>query len=181
MNSNDEDKDQRKDPFDINDKNKEFERMIHDIEKMMRESLRDIANSKMRPGNSYVHGFNINISPDGKAEVREFGNYPRRKPRRKKQPKEKEAPIDILENKKDISVTIQLPGVTKEDINLNVTDNNREIKVDIPRHKYHKKVALPGKVKPKTTKATYKNGVLDVTIEKKHKKKKGNNYSVDIE
>jgi len=40
---------------------------------------------------------------------------------------------------------------------------------------------LPNKVKPKSTKATYKNGILDIVLDKKDKKKGGSSYNVSIE
>ena len=171
MNSNKDDRDENKD--------KEFQRMIRDIEEMMKESLRDIAKNKIKPGKSYVHGFNINISPDGKAEVNEFGNYPKT-PRRRKQPIEKKEPsFDIFESKKEIFLTIQIPGHKKEDIDLNIVNEN--LIIDIYSHeKYYKKIKLPSMVKPKTTKATYKNGVLDITLQKKNKNKQEKGYSIDV-
>jgi len=179
-NNDDEDDNKRDNPFD-NHKNKEFERMIRDIEQMMRESLRDVAKKNMKPGNSFVHGFNINIGPDGDAKVREFGNYPRKRYRRKKQPKEKKPPVDVLENREDVSVTCVIPGVQKEDIDLKVVDNTLDIKLNIPQYNYHKKIDLPCEVKPKKTKATYVNGILDVSIEKKNKNKKDPGHQVNIE
>jgi HSP20 family molecular chaperone IbpA len=41
-------------------------------------------------------------------------------------------------------------------------------------------VDIPCNVKPKTTKATYKNGILDVVVKRKGKKKPGEGYRVNI-
>ena len=80
-----------------------------------------------------------------------------------------------------MAVTIEIPGVEKEDIDLEVTEDTLEINVDNPNRKYHKIIDLPCKVKPKTTKASYKNGVLDIVIKRKEKKKEGEAYHVSIE
>ena len=40
---------------------------------------------------------------------------------------------------------------------------------------------MPCNVKPKTTKATYKNGVLDVVIARKEKMKPGKGFKVNID
>jgi HSP20 family protein len=53
--------------------------------------------------------------------------------------------------------------------------------VDTPQRKYHKKMEFPCDVIPKTTKATYKNGILDIVIKRKEKKKPGSGYKVNIE
>jgi HSP20 family protein len=58
-------------------------------------------------------------------------------------------------------------------------EDSLEINVDRPGRKYHKLLDLPCGVNPSTTKATYKNGVLDVEIQRKEKKtRKG--FKVDI-
>ena len=94
---------------------------------------------------------------------------------------EREPLTDIIEGNEEVSVTVEIPGVDKEDINLNVEESTLEITVDSPYRKYHKIVDLPCDVQPKTTKATYKNGVLDVVIRRKDKKKKGEGYKVNID
>ncbi len=168
MNSDNNNKDKDKnDHKHTLDENKEFKRMINDIERMIRKSLLDVARHQLKPGNSYVHGFNINIGPTGRAKVREFGNYPR-KSCEEKISDEKKPILDVIEDKNNVSVTLDLPGVRKEDIDLNIVDDELEIKVDTPQRKFHKRISLPCGVKPRTTNATYKNGVLDVVLEKKN-------------
>ena len=94
---------------------------------------------------------------------------------------EQEPLTDIIEGDNDIAITIEVPGVEKDDIDLNVTEDALEIKVNAPERKYHKVVNLPNKVKTKSTKATYKNGILDIVLDKKDKKKGGSGYKVSIE
>ena len=67
------------------------------------------------------------------------------------------------------------------DIDLNVEGDSLEIKVNNVKRKYHKRLSLPCDVIPTTTKATYKNGVLDVVIKRKDRKKPGSGYKVNIE
>jgi HSP20 family protein len=43
--------------------------------------------------------------------------------------------------------------------------------VDTPQRRYYKEVKLPARVKPDTAKASYKNGVLEVKLEKVEKGK----------
>ncbi|MEM4647643.1 MAG: Hsp20 family protein, partial [Candidatus Nezhaarchaeales archaeon] len=72
-----------------------------------------------------------------------------------------------------IKVCAEIPGVNKEDIKVRLTDDNRLIiSVDTPQKKYYKEVELPAKVNPERTKATYRNGVLEVVLEKVEKKGK---------
>jgi HSP20 family protein len=72
-----------------------------------------------------------------------------------------------------------LPGVDKNDIQLNGADKVLTIKVDTPERKYYKEVELPEEVESEGAKATYKNGVLEVVLNKKKAKPKG--VSIKIE
>ena len=55
------------------------------------------------------------------------------------------------------------------------------VKVDTGKRKYHKKLKLPCEVKPKSAKANYKNGVLEVKIERTVKKEKKKGVNVKVE
>ncbi|MEM4039616.1 MAG: Hsp20/alpha crystallin family protein, partial [Thermoplasmata archaeon] len=81
--------------------------------------------------------------------------------------------VDVSDDEKNVYVTAELPGVEKEQINLQVDENTIIIKTDVPERKYYKVIELPERVKPETAKASYHNGILDVTIEKEQPKKKG--------
>jgi len=177
----------RRNPFDIFGFDEDFirdifedERIMDDIRRMTEELMRMFTNAQ--PGKPIVHGFKIHIGPDGKPKIEDFGNRPIRTPDGEPQISEEREPLtDIIEGDDDVAVTVEIPGVEKEDIDLNVTKDTLEIRVDTPQRKYHKIVDLPCDVVPKTTKATYKNGVLDIVIKRKEKKKPGEGYRVNIE
>ena len=175
----------RKNPFDfINDD--EFERMFDEMQKMFestdfKETIENMFRSGFDPNKRFIHGFSVNMGPDGKPKIQEFGHRPTRTPAGKPLISEEREPLtDIIEGNEEVSVTVEVPGVEKEDVDLNVTENTLEIKVDNPKRKYHKTVDLPCGVKPKTTKATYKNGILDVVISRKGKKKGGTGVKVSV-
>jgi HSP20 family protein len=175
------DKNRRKrNPFDFFD-DEEFERIFREMERIMERAFRFPFN-RMKPGKSFVHGFSIHIGPDGKPHIQEFGNRPLRISTGEPEISEKREPLtDVIEGDEEVSVTVEIPGVEREDINLKVKEDSLEIDVDTPERKYHKLVEFSCEVKPKTTKATYKNGILDVTIKRKEKKDRGEGYRVKIE
>jgi len=181
----DERRRKKRNPFDLFDD--EFfrdilndERIMDDIKRMTEEMMKMFSNAQ--PGKSIVHGFKINIGPDGKPRISDFGNRSTKSPDGEPMISEEREPItDIIEGDNDVAVTVELPGVDKEDIDLNITTDKLDIKVDNPKRKYHKILDLPCDVKPKTTKATYKNGVLDIVIKRKQKKQPGDGYKVSIE
>jgi len=183
----DEDEDRkRKNPFDFID-DKEFEKIFDEMQKMFeninfKELMEDMIRDGIDPNKRFIHGFSVNLGPDGKPRIQEFGNRPKRTPTGDSMISEEREPLtDIIEGNTDVAITVEIPGVEKENIDLNVTEETLEIKVDAPQRKYRKVVDLPCGVKPKSTKATYKNGILDVVLEKKDKKKGESGYKVSIE
>jgi HSP20 family protein len=171
------DENRRRNPFDVYDSDKEFERMIRQIERMIRNSIRESSRNKNRNDDSFVHGFNVKIDSEGNARIKEFNGYPGHN---KKYKTEREPVVDVIEDKNDVSVTIEIPGVKKEDVDLNVVDNIFEIKLSNPLNRFHKKIALPCKVKPETTEAVFNNGLLDVVIKKENIDDKENGFHVNI-
>jgi HSP20 family protein len=88
---------------------------------------------------------------------------------------------DIQDCGENLMITVELPGVEKEQINLElVEDNILHLKVDTERKKVDKDIPLPENVMPGSIKAKCKNGVLEVTLAKKEEVKK-KTKKVDIE
>ena len=70
---------------------------------------------------------------------------------------------DVFQDKDNIKLYVELPGVEKNDIQLDVKQGKAEIKAK----NFHKIVDLPtSDVESDKAKANYKNGVLEVTIPK---------------
>lgn len=181
----DEDTDKKKrkrNPFDFFSMDEEFDRMFREMERMMERTFRDFPYNELQPGKSFVHGFNIHIGPDGKPRIREFGNRPTQSPSGTRQLSDEREPLtDVIETDEDVAVTVEIPGVDKQDIDLHVTNDTLEIKVNSPKRKYHRKVELPCDVVPDSTQATYKNGVLDVSMKRREKHSDDEGYKVNIE
>ena len=83
--------------------------------------------------------------------------------------------IDIREDKKTITITAEVPGIEKGDIKLKIVESGEKSIMIISAQKksssegnlsYRKKVLLPVRVKEKTGKASYKNGILEVKFDK---------------
>jgi len=163
----------------------EFERMM---ERMMGDMSRgfsgidmDELEKRAREGKSFVRGYSITVGPDGKPMVREFGDKPTVTA---KGTEEKREPlIDIIEEKTKLKIIAELPGVSKDEIHLNVTNENLEIKVNTPDRKYYKSLELPAKIKPETANASYKNGVLEITLDRIEpaREEKGSGHRIKVE
>lgn len=156
------------------------DKVMDDIKKMAEEMMKMFTNAQ--PGKPIVHGYKIEFGPDGKPQIADFGNRSVRSPEGVPSISDEIEPLtDIIEGENDVAITVEIPGVEKEDINLVATEDTLEIKVDSPKRKYHKRIDLPCNVKTKSTKATYKNGILDIVLDKKEKKKDQGGFKVSIE
>jgi HSP20 family protein len=154
--------------------------MFREMEKMMEKELKNFAEKipkdyvkerKLPDGRTvkelgpFVYGYSMKIGPDGKPEIRQFGNI--KKSLKGPQVKnEREPLVDIVETDSEIRVVAELPGVEKTDIKLHGTEDSLTVSVNTPQTKYYKEVALPTKVKVKEAKSSYKNGVLEVVFPK---------------
>jgi HSP20 family protein len=140
--------------------------------------------AKVKEWGPFVYGYSMTVGPDGKPQIREFGNI---KPGRwmgrpRLDVKEKREPLaDVISKDGEVQVIVELPGVSKEDINLRGTEESLTVSVDTPRRKYYKKLEMPVKVDPKTAKSKYVNGVLEVTIKKVIKKEEPKGEEIEIE
>lgn len=179
---NNKDRKRRNDPFDFFEMDENFEKMLRQIQKMWEMAIQDIPSMNIGPDKSFIYGLNVNIGPDGKPNIQEFGNLPKRiYDEENPIPDDIEPLTDVIEDDEYVSITVEIPGVDKDDIDLDVKENTLEINVEGSERKYHKLIDLPSKVFPDTAHATYKNGVLDIILKRRERKKGNKGYSVNID
>ncbi|MGB9372149.1 MAG: Hsp20/alpha crystallin family protein [Halobacteriota archaeon] len=104
--------------------------------------------------------------------------------------------VDIIDVGTEIHLVADLPGVKKEDIDINLTPDTIEIsaesKAEIAREQqpyarrergymaYKRTMHLPAPVIPDKAKARFNNGVLEVTMPRKEPVEKVTGVKVDI-
>ncbi|OYT52097.1 heat-shock protein Hsp20 [Candidatus Bathyarchaeota archaeon ex4484_135] len=161
----------------------EFERMEERIDEIFRRMMEEFPWERefeegVKVYGPYVYGFSVSIGPDGKPVIREFGNV---RPTRfgPRFVEEREPLVDVMEEDDEIVVVAELPGVEKEDIDLSCTEKELVISVDTEKRKYYKRLDLPAEVDPKSAKASYKNGVLEVRLKKTKPVGKGEKIKIE--
>lgn len=99
--------------------------------------------------------------------------------------------VDVLDRDNEIVVTADLPGVDKKDIQVNIRDDTLEISAEKRMEKEHKEegylrrergynrfyraMRLPVPVDQSKARASFNNGVLEITLPKmKREERKGN-------
>jgi HSP20 family protein len=103
--------------------------------------------------------------------------------------------VDMKETEKEILLSVDLPGVDKKDIKLDINDNSITISCERNEEKeeknkggyriretrygrFYRSFPLPAEVKARESKASYKNGVLKVTLQKQNP---GTSHQITIE
>lgn len=164
----------------------EFRKMRKQMDDLMRDAVEGNStdNSSKKP---LVFGFSVTTGPDGIPKFEDFSNNTI-EPFSSSRNETKEATIDtsrepltdVNETDSDIAITVELPGVAKEDIDINVTETRVEVKVDTEARNYFKAIDLSCEVQTKSSKATYTNGILDLVLKKKiSEKAKGTKVKVN--
>ncbi len=106
---------------------------------------------------------------------------------------DKGIPVDIQEDDETVTVTADMPGVEKEDINLKADEdgisitaeheasveeeNEKYVRKERQRRTYQRTVKWPTDIDPESVTAHYENGVLKITADKEDTP----SHDIDIE
>ena len=112
-----------------------------------------------------VYGFSIRTLAGGKPVAETFGNVVKRTPKGPVVEEVREPLIDLFDEKGRIKVIAELPGVSEAEVKTELKGDILTITTTGER-KYTKEVLLPAKVKEGSLKSTYRNGVLEIEMEK---------------
>ena len=167
---------------------KEFQKMYKEIFKQLAKNLpkelqglspEEITREFMKKG-PIMYGFNIGFGPDGKPIMDSFGNLEKEPiSGQRKVRKTREPLVEVNEDQDQIIVIAEMPGVSKEDIELNATNRSITISTEkiVSGRSYFKEIDLPAAIDSDYAKARYTNGILEVRL--KRLKEKGK--PIDIE
>jgi HSP20 family protein len=150
---------------------------------------------KVREVGPIVCGYSMTIGPDGKPQVREFGNVRslgeigsnvkkigQNTGKSSQISVEREPLVDVNTTDTEVKVVVEMPGIRKEDIKINTCDSQLEIATSKDaQRKYHKNIELPEQAEIETARSVYNNGVLEVTFNVKKKEAKPKGKEIKIE
>ena len=175
----------------------DVDEMMREMDKMMQEAFRNFEQqvpknlvkerklddgSTVREMGPIVYGYSVKIGPDGKPEIRKFGNidaFPNVLGGGLAVKEEREPLVDVIKGNEEVRIVAEVPGVNKDDLRLTADDNAVTIESVTGEPRYHKRIDLPEAVDPKTAKSTYKNGILEVSF--RLRKKGDGGVSIKIE
>jgi len=160
-----------------------FEEIFNEFEHEMNNDLVNMINRIESEGQhrseSFIYGYSINIDENGKAEINEFGNI-KSSPEGEENlevSESREALVDIIEGKNAVTVVIELPGVEKSDIKVEIKESIIFV-TTINSKNYYKEIPLTGKIIANSARARYNNGILEIIINKDNKSDSENNIVV---
>jgi HSP20 family protein len=121
--------------------------------------------SHLKEGMKGVFGFSIKTATGGKPVVEHFGNI-KKTPRGAKVEEEREPITDVFDEKDEIRVYAEMPGVDENDIKIDLLGDILNISAESGDKKYRKELLLPAKGKSGGLTSSFKNGILEIKIKK---------------
>lgn len=156
-----------------------FEETIQDIERIPKDLIREYetaAGGMAREIGPLVYGYSYSVGADGKPQFREFGNIrPLQRSLRGGRPRvgapmltaEREPLADVTTTNKEVKVTVEMPGITKQDIKVSAYEGAVEVStIEKGKRRYHRIIDLPSETDIETARSTYSNGILEITFDK---------------
>jgi len=152
-----------------------FEDIFGDMDDMIRSMLESRIDTE-EMGEPLIWGYSMTQHGNEPPEIREFGNVSLRDEMFSGIGLEhhgraahvesgvRKPLVDIMEAEDSLHVVVEMPGITKEDVNLEISGTVLNITAKNEDRKYSERVELPARVLADSAKATYKNGVLEVVF-----------------
>jgi HSP20 family protein len=128
----------------------------------------DTSEGASRRYGPFVYGFSYTAEPGKEPVFREFGNV-RPSARGLEKSEGREPMVDVMEEPEMYKIFAELPGVEKDNIKLDVAEESVQISTKDEK-KFYKMIALEAAVNPDSARASYKNGVLTVEVDKAEKR-----------
>lgn len=138
------------------------------------EKLGDLAESghqlsktgEIRGGNKDIqgiYGFTVKVGlGDDKPHVEPFGNIRRDEAGHTVVQEVREPVADVFEEDNHVTVVLEMPGISAEDVHIDVTDDLLSVVAEKADKKYRKEILLPGSFSREKMQVTCNNGVIEI-------------------
>jgi HSP20 family protein len=150
----------------------EMDKEFSEAEDMLNRMFRTVRQPGAEPSQQtlpYYYGYQITVGPDGKPRIREFGNARPSAKGLMEQSTVREPLVDtnLDEKENTLTITAEMPGITKQDVKVSVDDGLVTIHAEKGDKKYHTELPINTALDSDTAKATYTNGILELKIKLK--------------
>lgn len=111
-----------------------------------------------------VYGFSVRTMA-GRSVVEPFGNI-KETPKGPVVEEVREPMVDVFDEKDHVLIVAEMPGVEKSNIHIDIEGDALFLKAENTDRKYKKEVPLPSAVDRSSLVSSYKNGILEVKVQK---------------
>jgi HSP20 family protein len=150
------------------DVDREFQEAEEMLNRMFR-TVRNVNPADIVVQGPYYYGYQLTVGPDGKPHVREFGNVRPSARGLVEQSGVREPLVDTMIDEKEnvLTITAEMPGVTKQDVKVKMSQDYVSIHAEKGEKKYHTDIPVNVELDDQSAKATYSNGILELKIKLK--------------
>jgi len=129
------------------------------------EELRRTGQFQSQSGMKGIYGVTIRVGlGEEEPHIESFGNIRKDQKTGKATVEEiREPVVDVFDEKGHVLVVAEMPGISTEDVQIEVKDDLLTVSAAKGEKKYHKEVLLPASVKKEKISFSCNNGVLEIT------------------
>lgn len=153
----------------------EMAEMERRADRLMRQAL-ESGNSSAGP---YVWGWTYERGPDGEPQIQRFGNLAQDQEALEAGWREPFVTSFVDREEHQLHVTAELPGVHKDDIEIECRADEVRIQAEAEDRKYRKRLRVGEDLDPDSAEATYNNGILEITCGLASPKREGKKVDVN--
>jgi HSP20 family protein len=169
----------------ILDIDREFAEAANMLNRMFK-TVREIglsSNEELVSNAPYYYGYQITVGPDGKPQIREFGNVRPSARGLVEHSGVREPLVDTALDEKEntLRITAEMPGVDKDHIKVNIADQYVSIHAEKEDKKYHADIPVAVELDDTSAKATYSNGILELKIKLKRQAQRLKGKEIKVE
>ncbi len=162
-----------------------FKEEMRRIRKMITEMSRikpEFISELEKRGEPMVFGFTYRWHSGMKRpEVKFFGNVKPVEPYGIRISEESTPVYDMLDKEDHYEIIVELAGARKDDIDLQIKDNQLDIRAKTPYKKYSLQLRLPSDAILDEIRAKLNNGILVITLPKRKEKVEGRRINIEEE
>ena len=119
----------------------------------------------IKKGMKGVYGFTINTAGGGTPKVETFGNI-KKTAQGPTVDEEREPITDLFDEKNEIVVIAEMPGIEEGDLTIDLKEDILEISAVGKNRTYRKELLLPAKLSKENLSHKFTNGILEIRIKK---------------